>query len=101
MEDLVKSISYEDAEKIKGNAISAFLEGNLNEDDLLSKFKIEIPTLTRETVNQASASEEKISEFLNKKPVRRSLRIKRRMQRLHGLSRKLFKHLGKKAKKSP
>jgi hypothetical protein len=67
MEDLVKSISYEDAEQIKGNAISAFLESNLNEDDLLSKFKIEIPTLTRETVNQASASEEKISEFLNKK----------------------------------
>ena len=62
LEDLVKQISYEDKEKINGHAISAFLENSLNEDDLLNQFKLEIPKLTRQDVNQASVSAENIHE---------------------------------------
>ncbi|MGI9570025.1 MAG: hypothetical protein ACR2PH_09890, partial [Desulfobulbia bacterium] len=67
LQDLVEQIPYEDAEKIKGNAISTFLENSLNEDDLLNKFKLEIPTFTRQDINQASVSEENIHEFLENK----------------------------------
>jgi len=67
LEDLVEQISYEDAEKIRGNAISTFLENNLNEDDLLNLFKLEIPKFTRQDINQASVSEKTIHEFLESK----------------------------------
>jgi len=64
VEDLVKPIVYQERDKIKSQAISSFLEHNLNEDEILEIFKIEIPTLTSDTINQASVSEEKIYEFL-------------------------------------
>jgi len=64
VEDLVKPVSRQDAEIIKGRAVSSFLENNLNEDDILNLFKMELPTLTRETINQESISEENIFEFL-------------------------------------
>jgi hemoglobin-like flavoprotein len=67
LQDLVEQIPYEDAEKIKGNAISTFLENSLNEDDLLNRFKLEIPKFTRQDINQASVSEENVHEFLEKK----------------------------------
>ena len=67
LQDLVEQIPYEDAEKIKGNAISTFLENSLNEDDLLNKFKLEIPKFTRQDINQASVSEENVHEFLESK----------------------------------
>lgn len=64
IEDLIKPVTHQDAEIIKGKATSSFLENNLNEDDILDLFKIEIPTLTPETINQESVSEENIYEFL-------------------------------------
>ena len=67
LQDLVEQIPYEDAEKIKGNAISTFLGNNLNEDDLLNRFKLEIPKFTRQDINQASVSEENVHEFLESK----------------------------------
>ena len=69
VEDLIKPVTLQDAEKIKGKAISSFLENNLNENDILDLFKIEIPTLTPETINQESVSEENIYEFLMDKIV--------------------------------
>lgn len=63
-EELVKPVNHQDAEKIKGRAMSSFFESNLNEDDILDLFKIAIPSLTAETINQAGVSEEKIYEFL-------------------------------------
>lgn len=69
IEDLIKPLTDQDGEKIKGKAISSFLENNLNEDDILGLFKIEIPTLTPETINQESVSEENIYEFLMDKIV--------------------------------
>lgn len=65
--DLGKQTSYEDSEKIKSHAISTFLENSLNEDDLLNQFKLEIPKLTRQDINQASISQENIHEFLENK----------------------------------
>ena len=67
LQDLVEQTPYEDAEKIRGNAISTFLENNLNEDDLLNRFMLEIPKFTRQDINQASVSEENIHEFLESK----------------------------------
>ena len=67
LEDLVNQIAYEDAEKIKSNAVSTFLENSLNEDDLLNLFKLEMPKLTREDINQASVSTENIYDFLEAK----------------------------------
>ena len=67
LESLIKPFDHEDGEKIKGRAISSFLENSLNEDDILEKFKIQIPTLTPETINQANVSQENIYEFVKEK----------------------------------
>ena len=67
IEGLLKPVTHENGEKIKGKAISSFLENSLNEDDILDRFKIEIPILTPETINQASVSQENIYEFLKEK----------------------------------
>ncbi len=67
IEGLLTPITHENGEKIKGKAISSFLENSLNEDDILDRFKIEIPILTPETINQASVSQENIYEFLKEK----------------------------------
>lgn len=67
LQDLIEQTPYEDAEKIRGNAISTFLENNLNEDDLLNRFKLEIPKFTRQDINQASVSEENVHEYLESK----------------------------------
>jgi len=67
IEGLLKPVTRENGEKIKGKAISSFLENSLNEDDILDRFKIEIPILTPETINQASVSQENIYEFLKEK----------------------------------
>ncbi len=64
VEDLVKPITREDEETIRGKAISAFLENSLNEDDILNEFKIEIPTLSSSTINEASVSEDNIYDFI-------------------------------------
>jgi hypothetical protein len=64
VEDLVKTINHEDEEKIRGQAISSFLENSLNEDDILNQFKIEIPKLSSATINEASVSEENIYDFM-------------------------------------
>jgi hypothetical protein len=69
VDDLVKPVTRENGDKIKGKAISSFLENNLNEDDILDLFKIEIPALTSETINQESVSEENIYGFLMDKIV--------------------------------
>jgi hypothetical protein len=63
-EDLIKPLTHEDAQKIKSMAMSALFENSLNENDILDLFKIDVPTLTSETVNQARVSEENIYEFL-------------------------------------
>jgi hemoglobin-like flavoprotein len=62
--DLIKPVARQEREKIKGKAISSVLENNLNEDEILNLFHIEIPTITRETINQANVSEENIYTFL-------------------------------------
>lgn len=67
VEDLVKSPTRQDEERIKGKATSSFLENNLNEDDILNLFKIQIATLTAEIINQESVSAENISKFLREK----------------------------------
>lgn len=67
IEGLLTPVAHENGEKIKGKAISSFLENSLNEDDILDRFKIEIPILTPETINQASVSQENIYEFLKEK----------------------------------
>jgi hemoglobin-like flavoprotein len=67
LQDLVEQISHEEAEKIRSNAVSAFLGNNLNEDDLLNTFRLEIPSFTRQDINQASVSEETVHEFLKSK----------------------------------
>lgn len=67
IEGLLKPVTHENGEKIKGKAISSFLENSLNEDDILDRFKIEIPILTPETINQASVSQENIYKFLKEK----------------------------------
>ena len=69
VDDLIKPVNHEDGEKIKGKAISSFLENNLNEDDILDLFKIEIPALTSETINRENVSEENIYQFLMDKIV--------------------------------
>jgi len=63
-EDLIKPLTHQDAQKIKGTAMSSLFENSLNENDILDLFKIDIPTLTAETINQARVSEENIYEFL-------------------------------------
>jgi predicted Zn-ribbon and HTH transcriptional regulator len=63
-DDLIKPVIQQDAEKIKGKAMSSCLENNLNEDDLLDLFKVDIPTLTAESINEAGVSEEHIYDFL-------------------------------------
>jgi hypothetical protein len=67
VEDLITLVNRQNEEKIRGKAISSFLENNLNEDDLLNLFALEIPTLTPETINQAHVSEENIHDFLSEK----------------------------------
>jgi hypothetical protein len=67
IDDLTKPLSHEEEEKIKAKAISSFLENSLNEDDILDQFKIEIPVLTAESINQASVSQENIYGFLKEK----------------------------------
>jgi hypothetical protein len=67
VEELIKPVSRQAKEKIKGRAISSFLENNLNEDELLNMFRTEIPAVTRETINQASVSEENVYGFLREK----------------------------------
>ncbi len=67
--ELLKSLAPEKAEKIRGDAISCFLENNLNEDDIRASFSIEIPSLTRETINQENVSEENVYGFLKNKIV--------------------------------
>jgi len=67
IEDLIKPVARQEREKIKGKAISSFLGNNLNEDEILNLFHIEIPTITRETINQANVSEETIYTFLKEK----------------------------------
>ena len=67
IEDLTKPVTRQEREKIKGKAISSFLENNLNEDELLNLFHTEIPAITRATINQASVSEENIYTFLKEK----------------------------------
>ena len=63
-EDLTRPLTQQDAEKLKGKAISSFLANNLNEDEILHLFKVEVPTLTREDINQSGVSEENIYDFL-------------------------------------
>ena len=63
-EDLTKPLTQQDAEKIKGKAISSFLENNLNEDEILHLFKVDVPSLTREDINQSGVTEENIYDFL-------------------------------------
>jgi len=67
VQDLIKPVDYDDGETIKGRAISSFLENSLNEDEILEKFKIEIPLLTPETINQANVSQENVYDFLKEK----------------------------------
>jgi len=67
IEDLIKPVASQDLEKIKAKAISSFLENNLNEDDILDRFKIKMLTLSPETINQASVTEENIYTFLKEK----------------------------------
>jgi hypothetical protein len=67
LEDITKSLEHEDEEKLKSRAISTFLENSLNEDDILEKFKIEIPELKPEDINQANVSQDKIYDFLKEK----------------------------------
>jgi hypothetical protein len=67
IEDLTKPVERKDREKIKGKAISTFLENDLNEDDILSQFKIDVPTLEPAKINQANLSEDKIWGFLKEK----------------------------------
>ncbi len=64
IEDLPSPVDRNERETIKGKAISSFLENNLNEDDILSEFKIDIPTLEPSMINEANVSEDKIHEFL-------------------------------------
>jgi hypothetical protein len=64
IDDLTKPVDRKEREKIKGKAISTFLENDLNEDDIMSQFKIDIPTLESSMINQANVSEEKIWGFL-------------------------------------
>ena len=67
IEDLIKPLSHQEEEKAKAKALSSFLENSLNEDDILDLFKIEIPMLTAESINQSSVSQENIYEFLKDK----------------------------------
>lgn len=67
IEDLTSPIDRKEGEKIKGKAISSFLENNLNEDDILSEFKIDIPRLEPSMINEANVSEDKIHGFLKNK----------------------------------
>jgi hypothetical protein len=67
IQSILEPVSHEDIEKIRGKGISAFLENSLNEDDILAEFKVEIPTITRDTINQESISEENIYGFLEDK----------------------------------
>jgi len=67
IEDLTDPIERKEQEKIRGKAISSFLENDLNEDDILSQFKIEIPTLEPSMINEANVSEEKIYGFIKEK----------------------------------
>ncbi|MBW1982911.1 MAG: hypothetical protein JRJ12_17050 [Deltaproteobacteria bacterium] len=67
LQEVTKPLSDNETEKIKGAAISAFVESNLNEDELLQKFSRELPTLTRDTINRASVSEENVYQFLREK----------------------------------
>ena len=63
-EDLIKPLIHHDAQKIKSKAMSSLFENSLNENDILDLFKIDVPTLTAETINQGRVSEENIYEFL-------------------------------------
>ncbi len=65
--ELINPVQRQDIEKIKAMAISSFLENNLNEDDILKRFKIDYPTLTSEMINQANVSEGEIYAFLKEK----------------------------------
>jgi hypothetical protein len=67
LQDLVKPLSHEDQDKIRGEAISSFLENNLNEDDILHRFKIDFQSLSPQDINQASVSEEDVYEFIREK----------------------------------
>jgi Tubulin like len=67
IEDLTRPVERKERETIKGKAISAFLENDLNEDDILSQFRIDIPTLEPAMINQANVSEERIFGFLKEK----------------------------------
>ncbi len=64
IDNILNLCSEKDEDSIKGLAISTFLENNLNEDDILDLFKIDIPLLTRNTINEAHVSEENVYRFL-------------------------------------
>jgi len=67
IEDLTDPVDRKEREKIKGKAISSFLENDLNEDDILNQFKVEIPTLEPSMINQANVSEDRIYGFIKDK----------------------------------
>jgi hypothetical protein len=67
IEDLNHEITFEEGEKTKGKAISCFLENNLNEDDILKQFEVDVPTITPETINREKVSQENAYEFLKAK----------------------------------
>jgi hypothetical protein len=58
IEDLNREIAFEEGEKIKSKSISCFLENNLNEDDILKRFEVDVPTMTPEAINREKISEE-------------------------------------------
>ncbi len=67
IEDLNREIVFEEGEKIKSKAISCFLENNLNEDDILKQFEVDVPTITPETINREKITQENAYEFLRAK----------------------------------
>jgi hypothetical protein len=67
LQDLIKPLSHPDEDKTRGEAISSFLGNNLNEDDILHRFKIDFQMLSPEDINQASVSEEDVYEFIKDK----------------------------------
>ena len=67
IEELTKPIDRQERDKVKGSAISTFLENSLNEDEILNQFKVETPALEPSMINEARLSEERIYPFLKEK----------------------------------
>jgi hypothetical protein len=62
--DLSRPLTQQETEKARGKAVSAFFENSLTDEDILHLFKLELPVLTRDAINQAGVSEDKIYDFL-------------------------------------